>query len=85
MGIMENLHELQREATGAAAAAIAGLVSLPHAVVAGLADSIRGKSFNDASGVIMAQYAKIGRTVGREQSDEIVRALVEAHTRRSPH
>ena len=79
MGIFENLHAAQRRATGAAGAAIGSLLSLPHATLCGLAEVVQGKSFNEASTSIMNKYAEWGEFIGREQSDEIVRALVEAH------
>jgi hypothetical protein len=79
MGIFENLHEAQRRATGASGAAIASLLSLPHATVSGLASAVQGKSFSDASSAVMAKYSEIGESIGREQSDHIVRALIEAH------
>jgi hypothetical protein len=79
MGLMGNLHEAQRNATGAAVGALASILSLPHATIAGLVDAVNGKSFNDASTAIMAKYAAIGQHIGRERSDEIVRQLIEAH------
>jgi hypothetical protein len=82
MNIIDNLHEMQRRATGASGAAIASLLSLPHATISGLASTIQGKSFYDASSAVMAKYAAIGEQIGREQSDEIVRKLVEAHTKK---
>ena len=38
----------------------------------------QGKSFSEASTVIMNKYAEWGDFIGREQSDEILRALIEA-------
>lgn len=82
MGLFENLHEAQRKATGATGAALASILSLPHATVAGLANTVQGRSFNDASSAVMAKYAEIGENIGRAQSDEIVRALLEAHSKK---
>lgn len=82
MGLLENLHEAQRRATGAAGAALASILSLPHATISGLANTIQGKSFNDASSAVMAKYAEVGENIGRERSDEIVRQLIEAHNKK---
>jgi citrate synthase len=82
MGIFENLHEAQRKATGAAGAAIGSLLSLPHATLYGVVEAVQGKSFNDASTAVMNKYAEIGQSIGRDRSDEIVKALIEAHTKK---
>jgi hypothetical protein len=82
MGLISNLREAQRNATGAAVGAIASILSLPHATIAGLADAVNGKSFNDASMAVMNKYAAIGYDIGREKSDEIVRQLIEAHNKK---
>jgi hypothetical protein len=82
MGLIDNLHEAQKRATGAAVGAIASVLSLPHATIAGLVDVVNGKSFNDASSAVMAKYAEIGESIGRQQSDEIVRQLINAHNRK---
>lgn len=82
MGLFENLHEAQKRATGAAGAAIGSLVSLPHATLYGLVEAVQGKSFSEASTTIMEKYAGWGEHIGRHQSDEILRALIEAHTKR---
>jgi hypothetical protein len=79
MGIFENLHEAQRKATGAAGAAIGSLLSLPHATLYGITEAVQGKSFSEASTAVMNKYAEWGDHIGREQSDEIVRALIKAH------
>lgn len=79
MGLFEKLHEAQRSATGAAFAALGSLISLPHATVSGISSAIQGKSFNEASTIVMAKYAAMGQAIGREKSDEIVRQLVEVH------
>jgi hypothetical protein len=83
MGLFDNLHEMQKNATGAAFAALGALLSLPHATLSGLSSAIQGKGFDEASSIVMAKYAAIGQQIGRQQSDEIVRKLWEAHQKRS--
>lgn len=81
IAIVDYLREAQRNATGAALGAITSVLSLPHATIAGLVDAVQGKSFNEASTAVMAKYASVGYQIGREQSDEIVRKLLEAHSK----
>ena len=82
MGMIDNLKEAHRNATGAALGAIGSILSLPHATISGLSSAVQGKSFTDASTSVMERYAAIGQSIGREQANEITRALIEAHTRR---
>lgn len=79
MSIFDDLHEAQKTATGAAFGAIASLISLPHATLAGVVSAVQGKSFDDASSAVMSKYSEIGTKIGRDQSDEIVRQLIEVH------
>ncbi len=85
MSIFSDIKEAQRNATGAVGEFFGTLVSLPHATIAGLVNSVQGKSFNEASQDVMQWYAKQGKKIGREQSDEIVRALVEIHRKNPSH
>jgi hypothetical protein len=78
MGIIENLREAQKDATGTAVSALATVLSLTPATIAGVVAVVEGKSFNDASDALMKHWAAIGYKVGREQSDEILRHLIEA-------
>jgi hypothetical protein len=77
MGILEDLNEAKKNATGAAGEALFSLVSLPHATIAELVSATQGKSFDEASSTVMAKYAAMGNNIEREKSDEIVKALIK--------
>jgi hypothetical protein len=85
MNLIQQLQEAQRNATGAAGELFGTILSLPHATIAGMVNSFQGKSFNEASTEVMNTYARAGKKVGRERSDEIVRQLIEAHRKSSGH
>ena len=81
MGLIDDLHEAQENATGAAAAALASLISLPVATLWGVAEAVQGRSFNDASTDVMHKFASVGMFIGKGASDEIVKELLRVHSK----
>jgi hypothetical protein len=77
MGILDDLKERQRTATGAIVETIASAASLPVATIIGLGKAAHGENFDVASTKVMNAWAATGNRIGREQSDEMVRLFIE--------
>jgi len=84
MGFFETLEEMQKEATGAIVGYFATILSIPHASIQALASAIQGEDAGAAADKVINWYAKQGVKIGRDQSKQVVRLLMEIN-RQSRH
>ena len=76
MGFFDDLREMQKNATGKTAGAIAAIMSLPPAMATGLAAKIEGESFNDAADAVVEQWQERGEQIGRDHASTIASVLI---------